>query len=326
LRVPIKRRACGPSWRSANPSGRAGSGAHWVAQVELQEIPRCPICGGGDTRHAARRTHELGLGSGRAVRWCTSCGHGFLFPAPTEAELAEFYAAAPGYSGEAFERRYGDRLHKQHEHLVATICDLEPGAESILDFGAGDGAFLSVAAQRGLTPIGYEPTPSLAEAARFRGLTVHSGPLEAVPIPRRSIDVARSAHVLEHLADPVGALCWMHERLIPGGLLALEVPNQFQDILWPFLHERWLEKSRPLGYHLHHLHFFTMRSLSRAVRSAGFEVLDVSTRFELRNRRTAAEGPNPWVRAAKTAIYSLAGRIGKGPHIELYARKAAQKA
>jgi 2-polyprenyl-3-methyl-5-hydroxy-6-metoxy-1,4-benzoquinol methylase len=41
----------------------------------------------------------------------------------------------------------------------------------------------------------------------------------------RSLDLISMFHVLEHLAEPVAALRTMGEKLKPGGLLYIEVPN-----------------------------------------------------------------------------------------------------
>jgi SAM-dependent methyltransferase len=284
---------------------------------------KCPLCSEESAVSAPGRSKELQLPEPFDVKWCLTCKHWFLAPAPSEEYLAQFYEKAEGYSAETFKNRYTSIFSLQFDDLLTKIKSF--GIEStnrLLDFGCADGNFLAHAQSRGWSVLGYEPTPDLAKAAQDKGLEiVVDREFADSSIEDNSIDVVHSAHVLEHLREPLSALEWFHRILRPGGILSIQVPNQFRDALWPLLHKRWITKDKALGYHVHHLQFFTPHSLEQSVRRFGFEVIDTSTAFAQRNRRTVTSGRRRSLRAAKLALYTVAGQLGYGPHIELFARK-----
>lgn len=95
---------------------------------------------------------------------------------------------------------------------------------SLLDVGAGAGIFLACARDRGWSVCGQDKNPHAAIAANnaFGELTYVADLSEIAP---GSVDVLRISHVLEHVADPVPFLTLLHEKLAPGGVLTLIVPN-----------------------------------------------------------------------------------------------------
>ena len=282
----------------------------------------CPICGYSDTHSEAKRAAQLRLTPPLSVMFCTRCSHWFLHPLPAAGVLEKYYASSPGYDPELFRLKYSRILIPQYKHLLHSLGNLvQKQQPKLLDFGCGDGALLQYAQSQGWQATGYEPTERLAAAARERGiLSVHSHPdLATIPIPAGSIDIIYCAHVLEHLPNPRSVMEWFSKWLRPGGILSIQVPNQFRNVLWPFLYRRWMKRDVRLGYNLHHLQFYTTASLRRLVESFGFKPLEISTRFELRNRRALVTGRYFPVRTAKLIIYWCAGYIGRGPNIEVFA-------
>jgi 2-polyprenyl-3-methyl-5-hydroxy-6-metoxy-1,4-benzoquinol methylase len=250
------------------------------------------------------------------------CRHEFLFPPPTEDALGSFYETARGYTLSCVESAH-EGAEEQYRDLLRWLSratGLSTG--SLLDFGCADGGFLREAAARGWSVVGYEPTAHLAEAARRWGLAIHSEPrLDDVGIAPESLDVVHCSHVLEHLPAPRRALGWMHRVLRPGGWLVVQVPNQFRDLLWPVLHRRWVSAGMPLGLHVHHLQFFHPRSLVRCIGACGFRVIAASTHLEPRNRRTVLTSKSRAVSLAKAVAYRVGAPLGRGPHIEVLARR-----
>lgn len=245
-----------------------------------------------------------------------------LVPVPSEQWLADFYATSTGYKADVFATRdSADQALQFDDQLRFLSSFIDRARGRLFDFGCGDGAFLAHAKHCGWDVVGYEPTADLADAAERAGLTIHRGTMEAVPIAAESLAIVHSAHVLEHLPQPRAALAWMYSRLQPGGVLSLQVPNQFSDFLWVLFHRRWIAEGRALGQHLHHLQFFTPASLQRLVQDVGFEVLHRSTAFEARVRRTSVESRFRAVSWFKRAVASIGGRFGRGPSIELIARR-----
>jgi hypothetical protein len=75
----------------------------------------------------------------------------------------------------------------------------------------------------GLTPFYTDSVPAFAGAA---GRLDFLSDARALPLADDTLDYLCSSHVLEHLPDPLAALCEWHRVLRPGGFLYLVVPDQ----------------------------------------------------------------------------------------------------
>lgn len=96
--------------------------------------------------------------------------------------------------------------------FVAVAANL--GARSVSDLGCGDGGLLSLL---NLDAWGYDFTPSSAEGWLERGIKAE--PLDVFGADRDRVrfgDVTVVTEVLEHIADPHGAVKWVgeHSRFI----------------------------------------------------------------------------------------------------------------
>lgn len=94
--------------------------------------------------------------------------------------------------------------------LVETVCALEDRPLTLSDLGCGDGGLLSVVqGNPRITAWGYDFHPASREGWLERGVTatacdVFNGDRSQV----RLGDIAVMTEVLEHLADPHGAVRW----------------------------------------------------------------------------------------------------------------------
>ncbi len=143
---------------------------------------------------------------------------------------------------------------------------------ALLDLGCGDGRFLSRVSEH-FAPTGLDFNPEAVRAARAaRGLQdVHAVALTELDrwAPDRRFEAITAFHVLEHLEDPRAFVAHVARRLIPGGLLAVSVPNPDRWVLW-WVREAW-------DYPPHHLTRWTARSLRSLLEQQGFEVQEVRT-------------------------------------------------
>jgi SAM-dependent methyltransferase len=125
----------------------------------------------------------------------------------------------------------------------------------VLEIGSGTGWMLGAFRARGWTAAGSERSTAGAIAARdASGVPMFVGDLAAVR-PGATCDLIVMFHVLEHLADPKGALLDAAARLRPGGALVLGVPNIGS---WQarFAGRHWLHLDVPR----HLCHFMPRRS------------------------------------------------------------------
>ncbi len=124
---------------------------------------------------------------------------------------------------------------------------LRPGID-LLDVGCGPGTITAGLAAR-VTPgrvLGVDMSPEVIEQARtlnVGGVEFVVGDVYALEVPDDAFDVVHAHQVLQHLADPVGAVAEAARVLRPGGLLAVRDAD-YAGFFWtpasPML-DRWLE-------------------------------------------------------------------------------------
>lgn len=208
------------------------------------------------------------------VFWCADCAYGRVAPSPTPGEVASFYridyythAMTPeGTRSTSGIGRLRAHLAWRRDHGVW----LEPGElgppGTMLDIGCGDGTNMARFRAAGFDVSGIEPDPQARATASLHG-SVHAGTAEDWELPSgQAFRYALMANSLEHVISPLDALRRVRERLLPGGRLVIEVPNCASQGFhrygpaWP-----WTDLPR-------HLHFFTRRSLARALELSGYAV------------------------------------------------------
>ncbi len=100
------------------------------------------------------------------------------------------------------------------------------GAQSILELGCGNGAFLKKVQTIVPTAIGTEYSPHTLAVARSQGLQVYGlDELEWLAPRRGKFDAVLSFQVLEHVAQPLDFIRDCVEWVRPGGKIGIAVPN-----------------------------------------------------------------------------------------------------
>lgn len=202
------------------------------------------------------------MAAGFELHACDACGLRFVYPPTPDDALAAYYDGA--FYGELGG---GSSLALRLFHaLRARVVErAHPPPGLLLDVGCGDGGFLAYMAARGWRVRGVESAAEgRARAGRALGdaAAVTAG-LDGAP---RGADVITLWHVLEHVADPVGFLGAVRERLAPDGDLVLAVPNHGSAEARAF-GTSWFHLDVPR----HQLHF-TRAALTSLLARAGFSV------------------------------------------------------
>ena len=273
---------------------------NWPAEA-LEGVPTCPVCGSDERRllHDDLTDRIWFSADGTWTLYsCSSCSSAFLDPRPDYGSIGAAYAdyyvegggSAPPLVGAGIRRaicngylnaRYGYEfqptsrigpfaarvLPKRRSYADRAVRHLPrfQGRRRLLDVGCGEGAFLAEMRRAGWDVQGLEPDATAAETARRSGVPVVQQPLEPDVFPSGSFDALTMNHVIEHLHGPIEALRICHDLLRPGGVLWIATPNlgsRGHDLYG----RDWVGLDPP-----RHLVLFTRSSLSRAVKSAGFE-------------------------------------------------------
>ena len=93
----------------------------------------------------------------------------------------------------------------------------------ILDVGCGTGGNLEMLEKFGAAE-GVDVSDDALEFCRSKGLTVHKGLAEEMPVADEMFDVVTALDVVEHLDDDIAGLKEMHRVLKTGGKTLIFVP------------------------------------------------------------------------------------------------------
>ena len=268
-----------------------------------REAVACPLC------RVAPRPFGVDF-QGLHLARCAVCGLRFQSPRPVFDDLVRAV--------------YGPAYHPPGEHVINAVRRWQferqmrwldhAAGRRLLDVGCGSGAFLRFAQARGWAAEGTDVVVTPAAAAT--GARLWRGRLPSIAFGGRRYDAVRFNHVLEHTQDPLAELRAARAVLAPGGVLHVGVPNLAGLTITLKSWQSRLRLKRKRWKHygaLHHLWFFTPRTLARLVEAAGFEVSGWETPVAGRPGRPA------WV---TTAVRRPLEACRAGGILDLYAHPA----
>jgi len=238
------------------------------AVTRLHAVP-CNQCGSQDL-HPYLPENGLGL------MQCAECKLVFVGQRPEAHELYALYdesyfendeSGTVGYShyikDEANIRKtFARRLHKLEQFV-------RPGR--LLDVGCAAGFFLDEAHKHGWQVQGVDVSNFAARYARERfGYDVRQGSLLEQDFPKNTYELVTMWDVIEHVPDPKAYIEQVAALLKTGGVIALATPD-VDSLPARLTGTRWV------GYKLseEHVYYFSKRTLSRMLESAGFEIVRV---------------------------------------------------
>jgi len=206
---------------------------------------------------------EYGVAVGRYGR-CDACGSYTQSPMPDAAQLASYYPLT--YHSflpvNALARtRQAARIRRLRK-MLGTLDGI-----ALLDYGCGQGAFLSAlaeAVQEGHF-YGYEiANETSVERTHGGRVTIYRGSLDEAMEALPALDVVVMNHVIEHLPEPTTIVGRLLARLKPGGAFEGQTPNANS-------YEHRLFGRRWAGFHSpRHTVVFSKEGLDGFLRRFGF--------------------------------------------------------
>jgi SAM-dependent methyltransferase len=235
---------------------------------------------------------------------CGSCGLEFAQPfvaAPAERYRSWYeHYVAPSY----------DAIHPGYRFTISKIRQatgyLRPGANRVLDVGCGAGYLLVDLQRRGFDCLGIDFNGNLVKAANERfGVPAVVGDVRNLIGLGQRFDLVLLSHVLEHVDVPLRLLREIHQVLSPGGYLVVEIPNRNSYSVGQSLKGG---SCAPENYPPHHLTFWSVASLRRALKRAGFRIHECEPRpFQDMNR--VEQFVRNRLRISKQPLASVAGAL-----------------
>lgn len=239
---------------------------------EATYVP-CPLCHSSEVETLFVR-HQF------AYQRCCRCQTVRVNPQLTAAAIKALYRE--GYESKSRFHAKGPLLiPSQQRRILAKLADIANQRGRLLDVGCFEGQFLRVAQALGWQVVGTEISTMAASFARETcGLDVRIGALETLSLPAHSFDAVTFHDVVEHLPQPVHTLAEAARVLRPGGALYIWTPNFDSLTRRLFLGQQWGAVVFPW-----HLCYFTPATLTCAIEQAGFELVSITTRNWLLDRR-----------------------------------------
>ncbi len=210
-----------------------------------------------------------------------------VWPRPTPETLTRLYAEQFYEEDKSTylrdmetERPYWDAIWTLRRRMIQEA--LAPERRRLLDVGCSGGFLLDHFQQHGWRGHGIEPSPRAADFARDHyGLDVFCGDLLDFTLaePSERFDAIHSAQVLEHVLEPEACVARISELLAPGGVVFIEVPNDFnafQEVARTHLGKPawWVAPD-------HHLNYFDYQSLGSLLDRHGLDEIDRVASFPM---------------------------------------------
>lgn len=303
----------------------------WQGQLRnlpIETIRDCLLCVGVAGERDRRWYRYLGLVEPYDILRCPQCGLRWLSPRPDVEGYRKLYSSEMYFGGSgASPADYQDEAKNRVDYWrvrVRTAAAMLGGnrpTTSFLDYGAATGEFVRVALEEGHACIGMELSADARAEAKVRNGVSLLSPDQLEAINAARFDVIHMNHVLEHMPNPLAHLRWCADRLAPGGLLILEVPQQFDNDLDRL--RRWLHlggrRAHLDAYSLHHTYFFNPTTMTTLLGMAGFKIKSLAT-F---NRNKAPLWPPVLKNWILRPMLSSADALHQGGNIiEVYATTA----
>lgn len=251
---------------------------------------------------------------------CSECG--LLYRNPAERAFVVDSLYARDCPARDLLQALHDAQRDSYGAQARRLREMLPRGASVMEVGSYVGAFLSAARDAELRATGVDINPAVNSFTRSLGYDVSDG--ELPDAPPAQVDAVAIWNTFDQLSDPRAVVMAAFQRLRPGGLLAIRVPNG--------AYYRRMRGESNGGFrraalaHNNLLTFpyrwgFTPRSLSGLLAQAGFRTVRLVGDVLV---PTADEWTRPWARVEERAVKRLIRGLryppaSRAPWFEVYA-------
>ncbi len=192
---------------------------------------KCPCCGSSRISFVLKAIDHTVSKEEFEIWECSDCSLRFTQNVPSAEEIGAYYKSEDYISHSDSKKGLINSLYhkvrkitlKGKKHLIEKYTGKKQG--SLLDIGAGTGAFLNTMKEAGWNVTGLEPD----ETARLNAKQNYNLELQQLEQfqnqQTNAYDAITMWHVLEHVHDLHGYMKKLHAIIKPGGRIFIAVPD-----------------------------------------------------------------------------------------------------
>lgn len=227
-------------------------------------MENCPICEKQEFKTVLETRDYYFTQEKFHICQCSSCGFRITDPIPEESEISQYYNSENYVSHNSSAKGFINRLYSFAQGInfylkYSAIKKYVPRG-TWLDYGAGNGAFVSYLISKKVKALGYEPSSSARENSH---VPLHDTSLYSRD--KNQYSAITMWHVLEHVHQLKDLIQNHKNHLQENGVLVIAVPNiKSYDARYYGPHWAALDTPR-------HLWHFTETDITRLLNQNGFE-------------------------------------------------------
>lgn len=209
------------------------------------------------------------MGTGIPVQRCRACGFRMA-----EMERPD----SQGHVDDYYESTDPALAVGERNHIRKRIFNILKYKDrgTALDLGSGLGETAVALQKKGFSVVGVDESRFAIKwlRERFPAVRWECGEVLAFMKKNEKFDLITMFHFLEHVREPRRLCSLIHERLNPGGILVIEVPDvsggaaKLRGRKW----EYWLS---------HHVNYFSLKTLKALLVPMGFRLVGVERKFHM---------------------------------------------
>jgi len=198
----------------------------------MEEIKKCIVCGSNDFEPFLICKDFTVTQDNFKIVSCKSCNFKFTSPRPPSTEIGKYYKSEEYIS---HSNTKTGLIHKLYHWVrsytlikkLQLVMQYSVKQGTILDFGCGTGAFLSVCKKNNWTVFGIEPDLDARKIAFQDNKISSAGSIMEFnnKFPEQKFDAITMWHVLEHIHNIDELFSFLQQCLNPKGVLIVAVPN-----------------------------------------------------------------------------------------------------
>lgn len=236
---------------------------------------KCPVCESTGIQKVLRAKDHTVSGEDFEIWQCAHCSVRFTQAVPSANDIGRYYQSEEYISHTETNKGIINWMYLRVRRYTLSakrkFIEQTTGVSrgSLLDVGAGTGAFLHHMKAAGWKVEGLEPDSNAIRRARSQYGLELKDPTQLFALPPESFDAITLWHVLEHVHDLHRYVAQLKKLLKPNGRLFIAVPN-YTSYDADHYHQYWAAYDVP-----RHLYHFSPASMTTLTGTHGLHIVQL---------------------------------------------------